>query len=120
MSWHGTRDHAGALNSAMCRALDVEPANSGAYEELRFSLGSFVARFRRTPVLSNDPDRCDEDKLRYRIEKFYQCGDISEEQYRELVRMFPSSAQTEGLLESLEAFRGEHGKYPSSKKRRRT
>ena len=102
--------------SSMSRATDSEQAISGAYEDLRVSLRSFVARFRRTPVLSNDPDRCDEDKLRHRIEKFKQCGDISEDQYRELMRMFPSSAQTEGLLEDLEAFRAEHGTYPRSNK----
>ena len=92
------------------------------YEEFALLVQAFVQEFGRVPCCSRDAERSYENKLRRRIDRAKQNGDITEAQYRSLVRKRPQpddvplSQQVEDLMSELEAFKAEHGKYPTTNK----
>ena len=131
-----SRDEERSDENKLRRKIDRAKKSGGITEEQYRSLTSAgeedghlfdaweqaVQNLGRTPLRSKDPESRDEDNLRRQIDHAKKIGGITEEKYRLLIRKRPQledvplSQQVEDLLSELEAFKAEHGKYPTTNK----
>ena len=109
----------GGINEVQYLSL-VSAAKVDGHRFEEFELA--VQKLGRAPRRSMDEEGVDENSLWLRIEHAKKTGAITEEQYRSLMRKRPQpddvplSQHVKDLMSGLEAFKAEHGKYPTSNK----
>ena len=86
------------------------------YEEYDLVAQAFFQQFGRLPTKAKDNKF--ECNLWHRFYQGWKSGGITEEQFRSLTSTVqddvPLSEQVDALMLELEAFKDEHGKYPTS------